>query len=163
VTQFLALALACAALGAPAPLPALKAPGKLSGGHFKVSFSIRNKALEKAGNFVVQEGSQASYIDGGEVAWPVRGAQGVAVEYKKVSTLVNCVVVEDPNFKARARAECQFELSGPVPSETGPKELAVADAKTFQLQTAFEADLGKPLVLVDEPDKRLTVTLEELK
>lgn len=163
----LAALLASFALAAPHPSPSgLKSPNQLassSDGHFKVSFTMRNRTLERSGNFVVQEGSQASYVAGGEVAWPVRGAKGVGVDFKKVATIVNCVVVKDPNHKNRARAECQFELSGPVKSETGPKELDVPDVTTFQFQTAFEADSGKPVVLVDEADKRLVVTLEELR
>ena len=157
--------LAAVAWAAPPPR-ALKSPDQLSassGGHFKISFSIRDKTLEKSGNFVVQEGSQASYVEGGEVAWPVRNSQGAGVEYKKTGIVVNCVAVRDPNRKARARAECQFELSGPVKSETGPKELAVADAVTFQFETAFEADLGKPVRLVDESDKSLTVTIADFQ
>lgn len=128
--------------------------------NFKVSFKLRDREIEHEGSFVVQGGAQGNYVEGGEEAVDVTTSQGKGLEFHKKATVVNCVVVADPNRKRRARAECQFELSGRAKSKTSEKE---RDAVTLQLQTSFEAEYGKPVVLADGPERRVEAVVEELE
>lgn len=154
-----ALALA-ALLALPAAAKPLKTPDKLAGEngriHFRIAFKMKLKELDRSGNFVVLDGSQANYVDGGETAVPGTGS---GAEYKKRSLIVNCVAVQDPRDAQRVKAECQFELSGPVHSADGK----TYEAATFQLQDGFEVVKGKPLVLVDEADKHLELVVTQVE
>ncbi len=124
--------------------------------NFRISFKIKDGELENAGSFVVMSESQANYIIGGEKVVEVDMPSGKAVEFKKHGTIVNCLPVAKPD-SALVRAECQFELSGPL----GPVgTLKARPISTFQLQTSFEAALGRTLVLVDEPTRHLEVKVE---
>ncbi len=137
----------------------LNAPSPRAGApQFRVAFVMKIGTLDYASSFVLEDASQANYTDGGEVSYAFKDGARETIEFKKRATIVNCVVVENPNERSRVRAECQFELSGPVKSAT-----RAADIATFQLQTAFEAEKGKPLLLVDGPEKRIEITITELK
>lgn len=129
------------------------------GADYRISFKMKDHDLEASGNFVVQNGAQANYVSGGETPSVVSSKNGEkGVEFKKHSAIVNCLPVENPN-NGRIRAECQFELSGPLAPAT---ELKVHPAKTFQLQTSFEVQKGHTLVLTDEPDRRVEVRIDEV-
>src|SRR5579883_2837504 len=48
---------------------------------------------------IVQAGSQANFMDGGENPYPVTNNQGVGVEFKKVATILNIVPQVIPDKK----------------------------------------------------------------
>lgn len=123
----------------------------------KVSFKMMADGLEGSGNIAVQAGSQGNYVSGGETPFEADGGKGV--EYKKARLIVNCVPVVYPSNRNMVRAECQFEISGPL------KPAASSSARpltTFQIQTAFAAEKGRPILLVDEPTRRIEVKIEDL-
>ena len=155
---FLLLAAAASAGPLPGKLHIPDVSSRPSAAMFRVAFTLKVGGLEYASSFVVQDGSQANYIDGGEVSQEFDSGHGKTIDFKKRGVIVNCVPVENPNAKERVRAECQFEISGPVKSAT-----AAADVATLQLQTAFEVEKGKPLLVVDGPGKRIEVTITEIK
>lgn len=141
-------------LALPAGAAPLRAP-KDSSVNFTVSFKLKNGLREAAGRFLVGNGNQANYVSGGEVTKTIQTVQGKGVEYKKVGVIVNCL----PNLHADGRhatVECQFEISGP--GRKNP-DLDAWDVDTFQYQAGFSAELDRPLVLVDEPERRVEVTL----
>jgi hypothetical protein len=152
------LAVSASAQSLPAKLRSNDLSTRPFAAQFRVAFTLKIGGLDYASSFVLQDGSQANYIDGGEVSYVFKGEKGESIEFKKRGVIVNCVAVENPNAKSRVRAECQFEISGPVKSAT-----RAADVATFQLQTSFEAEKGKPLLVVDGPDKRVEVTITEIK
>lgn len=155
-------ALLLAASASAAPLPGkLHKPDPASrpaAPQYRVSFVLKAGGLEYASSFVLQDGAQANYIDGGEVSQEFDSGRGKSIEFKKRGVIVNCVAVENPNDKSRVHAECQFEISGPVKSAT-----RAADIATFQFQTAFEVEKGRTLFVVDGPEKRIEVTIVEIK
>jgi hypothetical protein len=152
------LAVSASAAPLPGKLHQLDLSSRPSAPQFRVAFTLKVGQLEYSSSFVLQDASQANYIDGGEVSREFDSGHGKTIEFKKRGVIVNCVAVENPNEKSRVRAECQFEISGPVKSAT-----RAADIGTFQFQTAFEAEKGKPLLLVDGPEKRVEVTITEIK
>lgn len=158
VVFFLLSAAPAGAAGSPRPT-APKAPPSARPANLRVSFAIRLQDLQSSGNFAVQDGSQANYVRGGETPFEVKTEKGTGLEFKKYGTIVNCLPASVPGGNTVA-ASCQFELSGPGRPET---TFQVKPPMTFQLQTTFVAEKGKTLVLVDEPDRRLEVKLEEVK
>ncbi len=145
-----------------APLPSLpaKSLGVKAGAddsvNFKISFKIKDGELEAAGSFVVMSGSQSNYVAGGEKVFEIDSAARKSVEFKKHGTIVNCVAVSKPGGTI-VRAECQFEISGPL-APVG--DLKARPISTFQFQTAFEVERGHTLVLIDEPARRLEIKIE---
>lgn len=95
--------------------------------NFRISFKIKDGELEDAGSFVVLSGSQS-----------------------------NCIAAAKPS-SAIVRADCQFEISGPL-SPVG--ELKARPAATFQFQTSFEVERGHAIVLVDGPVRHIEVKIE---
>ena len=113
--------------------------------NFKVSFVMRLGGITRSGAFLINDGAQANYLDAS-----TKGGK------REAAVIANCVVVEAPATAAAvpsARAECQFELSTPESKDPGT---------TLQLQTAFMAELGKPLTLLEGKDRRLEVTVTKL-
>ncbi|MCX5787523.1 MAG: hypothetical protein NTX64_03280 [Elusimicrobia bacterium] len=134
-----------------------KAPSTaLSDMNLKVSFKLKFKRLESSGNFTVQSGTQANYVIGGDDPVEVITKQGTGIEFKKYGTIVNILpaVVFDSD---KVDAQLQAELSGPQAPETS---LKVNPISTFQIQTEFTITLGKTIVLVDEPDRRVEIKIE---
>jgi hypothetical protein len=136
-------------------VPAAAGASKDSPTNLSVSFKLRNSQREASGRFVVGNGSQANYVNGGELAKAVQLSQGKGLEYKKHGVIVNCLPILSADGR-RANMECQFEISGP--GNKNP-DLDAWDLVTFQYQSSFTAELGKPLVLVDEPDRRVEITV----
>jgi len=123
--------------------------------NLKVAFLVRARDLESAGNFVVRSGEQSSYTKGGETPFEVESPGGRGVEYKKHAVVVNCVPLVGPG-PGLVSAQLQIELSGPLrPSGA----LQARPVETFQLQTTFTVRAGTTIVLVDEPDRRVEVTI----
>jgi hypothetical protein len=147
-------------LAVPASAGRKALSAKEGAANYRVAFSVKAGDLSGAGNFVVSDGSQANYVHGGERPHEVATSNGTSVEFKKVAFITNCVVAAVPD-KEEAAAECQFELSGPGKPDPSHK-LKVPPIETFQYQTSFTARLGKTLVLVDEPSKRVEVTITRL-
>jgi hypothetical protein len=154
------LLLASAASAAPLPgkLHKPDPASRPAAPQYRVSFAMKAGGLEYASSFVLQDGAQANYIDGGEISQEIDSGRMRSIEFKKRGVIVNCVAVENPNDKSRVHAECQFEISGPVKSATRASDLA-----SFQFQTSFEVEKGKPLFVVDGPEKRVEVTITEIK
>jgi pilus assembly protein CpaC len=97
---------------------------------------------------IVQAGSQANFVVGGENPYPVTNNQGVGVEFKKIATVLNIVPVINPNKKDTIRAEFQLEVSNPdfsKPVQVGGT--AVPSIITRQVQTAVEIKSGETLVI----------------
>lgn len=128
--------------------------------NYRISFSMRLSGLERVGNFVVRDGSQANYLAGGEKALEIENKNGTSVEYKKEATIVNCVVVAVPDSPGDVHAECQFEIAG------FGQPLAKTQARpimNFQYQTSLILKKGRAMVLVDEADKRVELMIEDAK
>ena len=132
---------------AKAPKAAEAAP---AAANFKISFRLKSADMEKTGNFVIAEGEQANYLVGGE--FTRQALDGKETEPKKYGTIVNCLVKTVAGARS-ANAQCQFELSGPVQGKA---------PVVFQLQTSFVAPLGRPLVLVDEPERLVEIKIDLL-
>ena len=97
---------------------------------------------------IVQAGSQANFVVGGENPYPVTNNQGVGVEFKKVATILNIVPVIDPNKKDTIRAEFQLEVSNANYSQTVQVGgTAVPAIVIRQLQTSVELKSGETLVI----------------
>ena len=124
--------------------------------NLKISFKLKFKRLESSGNFTVQSGTQANYVIGGDDPVEISNAQGKGVEFKKHGTIVNILPIVQPDSD-RVDAQWQSEISGPLAPETSLKVNPIA---TFQIQTEFTVTLGKTIVLVDEPDRRVEVKIE---
>ena len=146
--------LAVALLAAPAAAAPLSAPKEASA-NIVITFKLKSALREASGRFVVGNEQQANYVTGGELAKTVQNKQGKGLEYKKHGVIINCLPILEADRK-RVRAECQFEISGP--GRKSP-DFDAWDLDTFQYQAGFTAELGKPLVLVDEPDRHVEVTL----
>lgn len=143
----------------PAPMDMME-PAEIepSGRNVKLSFKIRNGILESSGNFVLESGTQSNYVVGGERPRETEHKTGTEVEFKKYGTIVNALVAFDQPGSL-AGVQLQIELSGPQePMGT----LKVPPIETFQYQTSFVARLGKPVVLVDEPARRVEVLVEDV-
>lgn len=126
----------------------------------RISFKLRFKDLHAEGNFVTESGTQANYVQGGEVPWETSSPQGKGIEFKKYGVIVNVLPFIKPDAEDVVDAQMQIELSGPVASKNS---LNVPEIATFQLQNEFSTSLGKTVVLVDEPDRRIEVTIAEAK
>lgn len=136
------------------------APPSESALNFRISFRIKLDELESAGNFVVQDGSQGNYVTGGDAPIEVQNSRGdKGLEFKKHATIVNCLPASFPEG-GRVLAQCQFELSGPGRPATS---FQARPPSTFQLQTSFVAALGRSLLLVDEPNRRVEIKIEPLR
>jgi hypothetical protein len=127
--------------------------------NFKISFKIKTDELESAGNFVAHNASQANYAKGGDSPVELESSkEHKGVEFKKYGTIVNCLPVAVPDSD-KVDAQCQFELSGPLRPVTS---LKVNPITSFQYQAEFTVQKGRRIVLVDEPDRRVEVKIEEL-
>lgn len=97
---------------------------------------------------IVQAGSQANFVVGGDQPYPVTNNQGVGVEFKKYGVILNVLPVINPNKKDTIRAECQLEVSNPdfsKPVTVGGT--AVPSITTRQIQTSVEMKSGETLVI----------------
>jgi hypothetical protein len=169
------LSLACAAFAEPAKTPAASPQGSAPAPaqrkfkemrppaatpresmNLRLSFKLRYKNLESSGNFIVQNGTQANYVLGGEQPFEIANAQGKGIEFKKHGAVVNVLPVIDPNAD-KVDVQWQSEISGPLEPETSLKVNPVA---SFQVQTEFIVPIGKTIVLVDEPDRRIEARFE---
>jgi len=110
---------------------------------------------------IVQAGSQANFVVGGENPYPVTNNQGVGVEFKKIATVLNIVPVINPNKKDTIRAEFQLEVSNAdfsKPVTVGGT--TVPSIITRQVQTAVELKSGETLVIggLKSSSKNITTT-----
>lgn len=150
---------AAPAFAAPLPPMRAKAPrvqADDASTNFKISFKIRSGELEDSGSFTVLAGSQSNFIAAGEKAFETGAGAARGVEFKKHGAIVNCVAVAKPATTI-VRAECQFELSGPL-APTG--ELKARSIASLQFQTAFEVERGRTMVLVEGPARHIEVKIE---
>ena len=110
---------------------------------------------------IVQAGSQANFVVGGEQPFPVCNNQGCSAELKKIATVLNIVPVINPNKKDTIRAEFQLEVSNPdfsKPVQIGGT--SVPSVVTRQIQTAVELKSGETLVIggLKSSKKNVSVT-----
>jgi hypothetical protein len=124
--------------------------------NFKISFKIKDGEIEDAGSFVVMSEAQSNYVAGGEKVFEIDAAGRKSFEFKKHATIVNCIAVAKPSSTI-VRAECQFEISGPL-APVG--ELKARPISTFQYQTAFEVERGHTLVLVDGSSRHIEIKID---
>ncbi len=97
---------------------------------------------------IVQAGSQANFVVGGDQPYPVTNNQGVGVEFKKYGVILNVLPVINPNKKDTIRAEAQLEVSNPdysKPVTVGGT--SVPSITTRQIQTSVEVKSGETLVI----------------
>ena len=110
---------------------------------------------------VVQAGSQANFVVGGDQPYPVTNNQGVGVEFKKFGVILNILPVINPNKKDTIRAEAQLEVSNPdfsKPVTVG--NTSVPSITTRQVQTSIELKSGETLVIggLKSSSKNITKT-----
>jgi len=110
---------------------------------------------------IVQAGSQANFVVGGEQPYPSCNNQGCTAEFKKIATILNIVPVINPNKKDTIRAEFQLEVSNPdfsKPVQVGGT--SVPSVVTRQVQTAVEIKSGETLVIggLKSSSKNITKT-----
>lgn len=98
---------------------------------------------------IVQAGSQANFVVGGEQPYPTANGNGtVTTDFKKFGVIMNIVPVINPNKKETIRAEMQLEVSNVDFSKTVQVgNTAVPSVVTRQLQTAVEVKSGETLVI----------------
>lgn len=97
---------------------------------------------------IVQAGSQANFVVGGDQPYPVTNNQGVGVDFKKFGVILNILPVINPNKKDTIRAEAQLEVSNPdfsKPVTVG--NTSVPSITTRQVQTSIELKSGETLVI----------------
>ncbi|MBI5210346.1 MAG: type II and III secretion system protein [Elusimicrobia bacterium] len=97
---------------------------------------------------IVQAGSQANFVVGGDQPYPVTNNQGVGVEFKKFGVILNVLPIINPNKKDTIRAEAQLEVSNPdysKPVTVG--NTSVPSITTRQVQTSVELKSGETLVI----------------
>lgn len=129
--------------------------------NYRVSFKMKNEALSAASSFLMGSEQQAKYLQAEENPHEFESAQapgGMGVEFKKVTAIVNCVI-------SRAKdgvvyGDFQFELSGPVAPVGKRKSVPL---RTFQYTSPIAARLGQTLVVVDGPDRRIEIRIDEVK
>jgi len=128
--------------------------------NYKISFAIAMDGMERAGNFIVGGGTQGNYVYGGENPLEVTLGDGKkVVDFKKFGTIFNCLVTKfSPGL---VNIQMQIEVSGPVADNS--TTLKTPAIKTFQIQTEITLGLGRSMLLVDEPDRRIEIKIEELK
>lgn len=139
--------------------PGRRSSQDLGGGNLKVSFRIKSGIRESSGNFVVRNAMQMNYVVGGDTPFELEGRQKHAIEFKKYGTIVNCLAVSVPGTD-KVQAQFQFELSGPQEKLTS---FEIPRIESFQLQTEVLLTKGLEQVLVDEPDRRIEVRVEDAK
>ncbi len=110
---------------------------------------------------IVQAGSQANFVVGGDQPYPVTNNQGVGVEFKKFGVILNVLPVINPNKKDTIRAEAQLEVSNPdfsKPVTVG--NTSVPSITTRQVQTSVEIKSGETLVIggLKSSSKNITKT-----
>jgi len=159
----LSLMLGLASFGAaqearPRAVPPLKehGPGSEKLANFRISFKISANGLEASGSFVVRDRSQSNYVSGGETPYATGDETRRAVDFKKHGVIVNCIPYSAGDAVSMT---CQFELSGALPAE-GP--LGTRSVESVQFQSEFTMRRGETLVLVDGPEKRIEVSLDEV-
>lgn len=97
---------------------------------------------------IVQAGSQANFVVGTEIPYPVVNNQGVGTDPKKAATILNIVPVINPNKKDTIRAELQVEVSDFDFSRTFQVGQSLLPAiNTRQMQTSVELKSGETLVI----------------
>lgn len=97
---------------------------------------------------IVQAGSQANFVVGGDQPYPVTNNQGVGVEFKKFGVILNILPVINPNKKDTIRAEAQLEVSNPDFSRpVAVGNISVPSITTRQVQTSVELTSGETLVI----------------
>ncbi|MDE2491235.1 MAG: type II and III secretion system protein [Elusimicrobia bacterium] len=98
---------------------------------------------------IVQAGSQANFVVGGEQPYPSANGNGtVTTDFKKFGVILNVVPVINPNKKDTIRAEMQLEVSNVDYSKTVQVgTTAVPSVVTRQIQTAVEVKSGDTLVI----------------
>lgn len=138
-----------------APAFAAEKKGPSQGVNYRISFSMKLGDIERVGNFLVQDEHQANYVSGGERAVE----EGPSAAMRKESTIVNCVPVAVAEKADHVYVECQFELVGPARAEKN-KPRGVA---SFQYQTALVLKKGRSHVLIDEPEKRVELMIEDAR
>lgn len=103
----------------------------------RVAVTALYRGLSERADFLVRNGSQANYVEGGETAFSVANGSGKSVEYKKHGFIVNVLPLVDPNDPSRVSLQFQLELSGPVKADPAP------DMATWQLQDEVVLTKGK--------------------
>jgi len=97
---------------------------------------------------IVQANSQADFVVGGEVPYPVANAQSVGTEFKKYGVVLKIMPIINPTKKDTIRAELQLEVSNPNYSQTVQVgNTTVPSIVTRQLQTSVEIKSGETLVM----------------
>lgn len=149
--------------GEPARLeflvPDPEAPGLPAEDNLRVSFRVKLEGFEREGSFLTSEANASNYVASGELPFEVAGEQGKKIEYRNFSVIVNCLPSIDAREPDWVSAQFQFEVSGPVRS---PDTRAAPASKSLQLQTSVRARLGRRVLVVDEPDKRIEVKIERV-
>ena len=145
------------------PIPRLP-PKDLKGGSgepvYKVSFSLKVGTRLESGSYIVGDGAQSNYVAGGEEPWEFENKQGTGVDFKKRAVVINSLVTAAG--AGRVAAEFQVEVSGPLTPDPASK-LHMPAISTVQVQSSFHVALGKPIVLVEQPDRRFEITIERLE
>jgi hypothetical protein len=166
-TLFLLSAALCAApvLGAEAekaaplaasPVSSASAPSEKA--NLKISYRMKLDSLESAGSFVTQSGTQSNNVEREDVPYELDSAAERKIAFNKHGAIINAL----PKLSAkgaRATVEMQAELTEPLEPATTAKATAL---KTFQYQGTFTVELGRRIVLVEGPDRRLELVVEEL-
>lgn len=148
-------AAACAPLTAAAAIKQEQPPAESSTApaNFKISFSFRVEGVEASGNMVALNASKVSYQ---KALVPQKNGKKGRKEAPKYGTVVECLPVQLPGTAGLVKMSCLFQMSAPKPGKKSERETAVQ----FDLNTDFTATPGQPMLLVDEPDKRIEITVE---
>lgn len=136
------------------------AAGGKGGDHplYRLSFKVKASGLQDASNFVVQDDEKVAFTVSGEKPMSISAGNDKTVDYKKTATSVNAYLVAEGG---KVRVEIQFDLSGPVASaDAAAPGVGMA---SFEYATVVTATKGKALVLVDDADRRVELTVDEVR
>jgi hypothetical protein len=130
-----------------------------SGGgiNLKISYKMKLDAVESVGSFVTESGTQCNNVLKEDAPYVSDETGEKKPGSNRHGAIVNAVATAAAGKKAGVKLQAEMtELLEPA---AGTK---AAPVKTFQYQGTFTVELGRSIVLVDGPDRRLEMTVEEL-
>ncbi|NLO91186.1 MAG: hypothetical protein GX410_04245 [Elusimicrobia bacterium] len=140
---------AAASESAPAaPAAQAQAPSA----NLRISFTFKVEGVQVSGNMVALNNTKASYQ---KAVLPKKSAKKDK-DAPVYGTMAECLPSLLAGQPEQVKMSCLFQMSAPKP---GGK---AGELVRFELNSDFMARPGQALLLVDEPDKRLEVTVSRL-
>lgn len=111
--------------------------------------------MTHSADFLIENGNQCNFVQGGEKAFPVETKAGKGLEYKKWGFIFNALPVEDTGAPDRVTLQMQVEITGPAQGKDG------VEVKTWQLQTMVHLVKGKPKTVARGSGKAVVTVTDD--